>query len=274
MPRYLIDTNVRIDYGKLRHLLVVGRQLNGNFDLLQEVIGEGQKDLPRIEPSFPLQRLTDRQNFLSLLHYFGLLSIREVVHGMPRLAIPNQTVKQLMYGYLRDGYRDVEVFRVDLYRFEQLMMRMANEGEWRRAFEFLGEAIARQTGIRDYIASEKVLERRAGALGFLAAYLSVTDYFVFRSEAELGKGHADISLEPLLARFPHLRVGYLIELKYLKRSEPADRAAVAAAAHEATAQLERYLAEERLARQFPGVRFTGLAVVFHGWELAYSEAVA
>ncbi len=268
VPTYLIDTNVRIDYGKLRHLLVVGRQLNGNFDLLREIIGEGQKDLPRIQPSFPLQRLTDRENFLSLLHYFGLLSIREVVHGMPRLAIPNQTVKQLMYGYLRDGYRDVEVFRVDLYRFEQLMLRMANEGEWRPAFDFLGEAIAQQTGIRDYIAGEKVLQ------GFLAAYLSVTDYYVFRSEAELGKGHADISLEPLLARFPHLRVGYLIELKYLKRSEPAGEARVAAAVSEATAQLRRYLADERLARQFPGVRFVGLAVVFHGWELAYCDAVA
>ena len=159
------------------------------------------------------------------------------------------------------------MFRVDLYRFEQLMMRMANEGEWRPALEFLGEAIARQTGIRDYIAGEKVVQ------GFLAAYLSVTDYYVFRSEAELGKGHADISLEPLLARFPHLRVGYLIELKYLARSEP-DQARVAAAVSDATAQLQRYLADERLARQFPAVRFTGLAVVFHGWEMAYCEAVA
>ena len=274
VPTYLIDTNVRIDYGKLRHLLVVGRQLNGNFDLLREVIGEGRKDVLRIQPSFPLHELAERQNFLSLLHYFGLLSIREVVAGMPRLGIPNQTVKQLMYGYLRDGYRDVGVFTVDRYRFEQLMMRMANEGEWRPAFEFLGEAIARQTGIRDYIAGEKVVQ------GFLAAYLSVTDFYVFRSEAELGKGHADISLEPLLARFPHLRHGYLIELKYLKRSErsqrgePAEAAGVAAAISEAAAQLERYLADERLARQFPGVRFTGLAVVFHGWELAHCEAVA
>ena len=182
VPDYLIDTNVRIDYDKLRHLLVVGRQLNGNFDLLREVIGEGQKDVLRIQPSFPVQRLSDRPNFLSLLHYFGLLSIREVVDGAPRLAIPNQTVKQLMYGYLRDGYRDVEVFSVDLYPFEQLMMRMANKGEWRPALEFLGEAIARQTGIRDYIAGEKVVQ------SFLAAYLSVTDYYVFRSEAELGKG--------------------------------------------------------------------------------------
>ena len=271
VPKYLIDTNVRIDYGKLRHLLVVGKQLNGNFDLLRNVIGEEQVDVPRIQPSFPQKQLADEENFLSLLHYFGLLSIRVVVDGMPRLGIPNQTVKQLMYGYLRDGYRDVEVFRIGLFRFERLVMRMANEGEWRPALEFLGSAIAQHTGVRDYIAGEKVLQ------GFLAAYLSVTDYYVFRSEAELGKGHADISLEPLLARFPHLRYGYLIELKYLKRSERSQRgesAGVAAAVSEATAQLERYLTDERLARQFPGVRFTGLAVVFHGWELAHCEAVA
>ena len=51
----------------------------------------------------------------------------------------------------------------------------------------------------------------------LAAYLSVTDYYVFRSEAELGKGYADICLEPLVAHYPHLRHGYLIELKHLNR---------------------------------------------------------
>ena len=218
VPTYLIDTNVRIDYGKLRHLLVVGRQLNGNFDLLRTIIGEQQVDV-HVQPGFPLHELAEPENFLSLLHYFGLLSIREVVHGVPRLAIPNQTVKRLMYGYLRDGYKDVGVFRINLFRFEQLLMGMANESEWRPVLEFLSEAIARQTGIRDYIAGEKVIQ------GFLAAYLSVTDYFVFRSEAELGKGHADISLEPLLARYPHLRTGYLIELKYLARGEPADEGA-------------------------------------------------
>ena len=52
---------------------------------------------------------------MSLLHYFGLLSIRDVREGALRLAIPNQTVRRLMYGYLRDGYRDIGVFSVDLY---------------------------------------------------------------------------------------------------------------------------------------------------------------
>ena len=267
VPEYLIDTNVRIDYGKLRHLLVVGRQLNGNFDLLRDVIGEEQADT-RIVPGFPQAELSEPENFLSLLHYFGLLSIRGVQGVMPTLAIPNQTVKRLMYGYLRDGYRDVGVFSVNRYRFEQLMMAMANRGEWRPVLEFLSDAIARQTGIRDYIGGEKVIQ------GFLAAYLSVAEYYVFRSEAELGKGHADIALEPLVARYPHLRRGYLIELKYLKRSEPADRTAVTAAAADARAQLARYLTDERLARQFPGVRFTGLVVVFHGWELVFCDAVS
>ena len=266
VPKYLIDTNVRIDYGKLRHLLVAGRQLNGNFDLLRDVIGDEQVDAD-IQPSFPLKDLTKRENFLSLLHYFGLLSIRDAQGVMPTLAIPNQTVKRLMYGYLRDAYDDVGVFSVDRYRFEQLMMGMANRGEWRPVLEFLAEAIARQTGIRDYIGGEKVIQ------GFLAAYLSVAGYYVFRSEAELGKGHADIALEPLVARYPHLRRGYLIELKYLKRSEPADQAAVTAAAADARAQLARYLGDERLARQFPGVIFTGLIVVFHGWELVFYDAV-
>ena len=266
VPDDLIDAKVRIDYGKLRHLLVVGRRLNGNFDLLRDVIGEEQVDT-RIRPGFPLERLAEPENFLSLLHFFGLLSIRGSPDGLPRLAIPNQTVKRLMYGFLRDGYRDVKVFSVNLFRFEQLLMRMANEGEWQPVFEFLSDAIARQTGIRDYIAGEKVIQ------GFLAAYLSVTDYYVFRSEAELGKGHADVALKPLVAAFPHLRYGYLIELKYRRRSEAMDQAAVAAAAEQARAQLARYLADERLARQYPGVRFIGLALVFHGWEMVFCDAV-
>ena len=84
---------------------------------------------------------------------------------------------------------------------------------------------------------------------------------------------ADICREPLVARYPHLQRGYLIEFKYLKRDESADEAGVAAAVGEATAQLERYLADERLARQFPGVRFIGLIVVFHGWKTVFCDAV-
>ena len=55
--------------------------------------------------------------------------------------------------------------------------------------------------------------------------------------------------------------------------EGDDEARAAAAVREALDQLRRYWADERLARQYPSVRFTGLALGFRGWELARHGAV-
>ena len=51
-----------------------------------------------------------------------------------------------------------------------------------------------------------------------------------------------------------------------------DAGRVEAAAAEAGAQLRRYLGDARLARQYPGVTFVGLAIVFHGWEMLRCDA--
>ena len=290
MPDDLIDVNVRIDYGKLRHLLTVSRQmgpaalpeqgdatpteaattpqrrLNGNFDLLRHIVGEGQAEAD-IQTSFPLERLDQRDNFLSLLHYFGLLTIREAQAGLVRLAIPNQTVRRLLYGHLRDAYDDVGVLSIDLHALATLLHRMALHGEWQPVFDFLKDAIATQTSIRDYLDGEKVIQ------GFLAAYLGTSRHFLVRTEVELNKGYADIVLEPLVAQYPELRHGYLIELKYLKRVEGASEARVQAVAQEADEQLRRYLADGRLRQQYPSVQFSGLAAVFYGWEMVRCNAM-
>ena len=273
MPRRLIDPNIRIDYTKLRHLLLVNqrvsagaRRLNGNFDLLRHVIGEGETEAD-LNLSFPLDRLDDPENFLSLLYYFGLLGIRGVSGGTTRLGIPNQTVRRLMYGYLRDAYRDVGVFSVSHHHFSRLVRRMAYQGEWRPAVEYIATAMAEQTGIRDYLDGEKVVQ------AFLAAHFSVVGQFVIHTERELNKGYADLHLEPFVAQYPDIGYGYVVEVKYLKRSERVDQSVVGEKLSEAREQLAGYLADEGLRRRAPSVRHVGLAVVFHGWELAACEAV-
>ena len=275
-PDNLIDDNVRIDYGKLRHLLIVEReinerqvdqrqvnapQLNGNFDLLRGVIAEGRAD-SEIVSSFPLAQLAERENFLSLLHYFGLLSIRGVTAETTQLAIPNQTVRRLLYGFLRDAYRDVDIFSLDLVEFDRLTRRMALDGDWQPVIERLRAAIEEQTGVRDYLHGEKMVQ------GFVAAYLSISNYFVLQTEMELAKGYADLVLEPRPARSPGKRHGYVIELKYLPRDAAQERVAATAAAAEA--QVRRYLADGRLAQRHPEAEFTGLALVFCGWELVHA----
>ena len=273
MPRRLIDANVRIDYTKLRHLLLVNqrasaeaRQLNGNFDLLRHVIGEGEAEVD-LSLSFPLEELDDPENFLSLLYYFGLLSIRGTAGGAVRLGVPNQTVWRLMYGYLRRAYRDVGVFSVSHHHFSQLARRMAYRGEWRPAVEHVAGAMAEQTGVRDYIDGEKVVQ------AFLAAHFSVVDHFLIRTERELNKGYADLYLEPFVAQYPDIGYGYVLEVKYLKRSERVDESVIAETLRGARSQVAGYLADEGLRRRTPSVRHIGLAVVFHGWELAACEAV-
>ena len=100
----------------------------------------------------------------------------------------------------------------------------------------------------------------------------MADHFLIHSEHELNKGYADLYLEPFLARFPDIPYGYVIEIKYLKRTEPAGESLVAERLREAEEQSRRYLADAGL-RRHTAARHVGLAVVFHGWELAASWAV-
>ncbi|MFN8489888.1 MAG: AAA family ATPase [Caldilineaceae bacterium] len=115
LPLELIDQNVRIDYGKLRHLIVIDQRLNGNFSQLKEIIERGET-ISSINLSFPLTRLLERTNFVSLLHYFGLVNIAGVREGEPLLRIPNRTIQDLMYGYICDSYQAKA--RLGVYREE------------------------------------------------------------------------------------------------------------------------------------------------------------
>ncbi len=72
-----------------------------------------------------------------------------------------------MHGYLRDGLRDVGAFSVNTHRLSALGQGMVLQGQWQPFFDFLREAIAEQTGIRDYICGEKVIQ------GFLAGSVSL-----------------------------------------------------------------------------------------------------
>lgn len=144
-----------------------------------------------------------------------------------------------MYGYLRDAYREVEVFRPSAWTIADRLNAMAYRGEWAPFFDDLGEQVGAQAGVRDYLQGEKMIQ------GFLLAWLNLAPYFAVLSEQELGGGFVDLYLAPFYARYRDMRHAYLIELRYLKRSEdtPERRRQVIA---EAEAQLRRYRADQRV----------------------------
>lgn len=262
-PLELIDSNIRIDYEKLKHLMWINQQLNGNFDRLKTIIEDGSIG-SQLVSSFPLKEITRPQNFISLLHYFGLLTIERSQLSQIQFKIPNRTIAELMYGYLRSTYSEADIFRIDVDRFANLINQMALKADWKPAFTFLAEAIERQTSVRDYLEGEKVIQ------GFLLAYLNVTNVFLCRTEQEYAKGFADLVLQPFRGRYPQLQTGYLIELKYIKRQKSLKATVVQNAIEEAQSQLQQYLQEASLQHD-SSVQYVGLILVFHGWEMVACE---
>jgi hypothetical protein len=156
---------------------------------------------------------------------------------------------------MRRGYQDVNIFKVNLWHLAELVQDMAYQGDWRPVFEFLAQEVDKQTSIRDYLLGEKVIQT------FLLAYLNITDYYLIRTEHEMGKGFADLYLEPFSMKHERVKYSYLIELKYLTRSEFTTEL-LKEKVIEAEHQLRQYARDARLKGQLKC-----LTLVYAGWEL-------
>ena len=264
-PDELIDHNVRIDYGKLRHLVQIDRRLNGNFSHLRSIIERGEQ-VGRVQTSFPAEALHQPENFVSLLYYLGLLTFAGEREGTALLRIPNQTVRQLMYGYLREAYSEAGVFTPATWEIGDRLRAMAWRGDWEPFFEYLAERIAEQASVCDYLQGEKMIQ------GFLLAWLNLTPYFRVWSEQEQAGGFVDLYLAPFYFRYPDMRHAYLIELKYVKRSEdtPERRSELMEAAR---SQLRRYAGDARVREHLGPAHLHALVLLYSGWELVQREAL-
>jgi len=173
-----------------------------------------------------------------------------------------------MYGYMRSSLTAAKMIRVDIRHLTNLLSKMSHRGEWRPFFDSLNQAVAEQASIRDHLNAEKVFH------GFLLAYLNVTHHFHTWSEREMGGGFVDFYLEPFIARFPNIRYGYLIELKYMSQSEydkKDGKKEFKKLITDAQNQLRQYANDPRIAEMTQQVTLKKLVLVYRGWELAHAE---
>ncbi|KPA10579.1 AAA-ATPase, partial [Candidatus Magnetomorum sp. HK-1] len=180
------------------------------------------------------------------------------------LTIPNLTIMNLMYGYIRSGFEDVDIFKIDMWELSDMITNMAYDGNWKPFFKYLSEQIEKQTAIRDYLNGEKVVQ------GFLLAYLNVVDYYITQSETELNKGYSDIFMEPFVSKYLDLQYSYLIELKYISRSEYSEKEQQKKI-QDAKEQLDQYVKSDRVKNSIASTKLIKIILVYKGWELVYCE---
>ena len=264
MPDAMVDNNVKTDYKKLKYLIILDKHLNGNFSRIKEIAEKGEIAAD-IQTSFPAEDLVQPDNFISLLFYFGILTIDRVERGSAVLRVPNLTIRQILFSYIEQGYKDAEVFEIKTYHLRQLMSSMAYDGEWRPVFEYFAEEVRNQTSIRDYIEGEKAIQT------LHLVYMNLTNYFVIFPEQEMGKGFGDLWMSPNFLHHPEMQYCYVVEFKYL-RHEATD-VDVAAKLEEARAQLLQYATDAKYAAAKGHATLKRIAVVYRAWEMAALEEI-
>ncbi|MCP5049475.1 MAG: AAA family ATPase, partial [bacterium] len=270
LPENLIDRNVRIDYGKLRHLIIIDRDqnkspaTNGNFSRLKEIIQEGNT-ISRIADGFPLKEIAHTDNFNSLLFYFGLLTIEGRERSRYRLKIPNETARRLYYDYIENAYKETGVFSLDMEKYRGLIEDMAYSGSWHPLLEFITNRMKESLGLRDLISGEKAVQT------FLNVYLGLSDLFIVHSEKEMNKGYADLLLEPNSTKYPELNHSFLLELKYVKSGMTSEDPRLSQLIADAEEQLKDYALDEKFNKTIGKTRLIKLVLIFSGHKAVYLD---
>ena len=105
-PEQMIDRNICTDYNKLRMLIRKDATMKAEGSVIQHLLDRGSITSTIVD-SFPAEAITSRENFVSLLYYFGMLTIGCVKRGKAVLIIPNFTVREQLYKYMEEVFRDI-----------------------------------------------------------------------------------------------------------------------------------------------------------------------
>jgi len=263
LPKEMIDINVRSDYSKLRNIIYTNKKLNGNFETLQTLIAGDTVSVPNLVQDFSALNIEKSNNFKSLMFYLGLVTIQSRELSL-KLKIPNETVKRIDIDFLRDTLQLEKVFKLNTDKLEEYLEEFALNGNL-QIFIYLAKMIKENTGIRDYIYKEQSLK------SMYMAYLSLSPYYVIKSELELNKGFADILIKPFN---PYVKYVGLLEFKYIKLTDKADKQTVQKLKQEAVAQLNQY-ENDSLVTEYTnqGLNLKKVVLIFHGWEMLVCEEV-
>ena len=263
IPDNMIEENIRTDYNKLRMLIRKDKEFAHDASVIQTLVSQGYVT-GELKQGFPAKYIGNPDNFISLLYYFGMLTIDGTLYGETKFSIPNQVVREQLFGYLLDTYNEIDL-SYSSYDKNKLDSRLAYLGEWREYFQYIADCLYTYASQRDKMKGEAFVH------GFTLAMTAQNKFYRPESETDTQNGYADIFLLPMTEIYKDMKHSYIIELKYAKGKDSDE--VVARLRGEAISQANRYADTEVVKRN---IRFTTLhkiVVVYRGMEMAVCEEI-
>ena len=263
MPRNMVEENIRVDYNKLRMLIRKDKEFAHDASTIQTLVQQGYVT-GELKTGFPAETVAEPDNFISLLFYFGMLTISGTKRGKTLLTIPNQVVREQLYSYLLDTYNEADL-RFDNWEKGKLASAMAYRGDWKAYFDYIAECLHRYSSQRDKQKGEAYVH------GFTLAMTAQNRFYRPISEQENQEGYADIFMFPLLDIYKDMLHSYIIELKYAKGKDSDEK--VEQLRQEAITQANRYAASETVQKAIGTTTLHKIIVVYQGMKMVVCEEV-
>ena len=262
-PKEMVDPNTKTDYKKLRNLIEIGNMTEERRQTIYDIVHTGYT-IATINSYFPAESITDADNFISLLFYYGMLTIRGTLGAALRLGIPNNNVRIQYYNYLMQAFQ--EIHPTGLNSLTMPFYQAAMRGDWHPMMDYILKAYHDTTAVRQLIEGERNLQ------GFMNAFLSLCPYYLVAPEMEFSHGYCDFFLLPNHAAYPTVAHSYILELKYLKAD--ATEAEAQRQWAEAVEQIKTYAADPKLQSMLQATRLHCIVVQIKGYDVVKCEETA
>jgi hypothetical protein len=263
IPKKMVETNIRIDYDKMRMLIRHDKEFAHDASIIQQLVTQGFV-IGTLNENFPAERINDPDNFLSLLFYFGMVTIDGTYDGETKFIIPNEVVRDQMYTYLLDTYKENDLV-YDRYSKGKLESKLAYHGEYKPYFEYIADCLKKYSSQRDKQKGEAFVH------GFTLAMTSQNKFYRPISELDNDGGYADIFLSPLCDIYKDMVDSYIIELKYCKCQTTDEQ--VKKLFEEASAQISRYAESDMVREAVKTTKLHKLVVIYRGAEMVACEEI-
>ena len=261
-PDSMEDPNAKTDYTKLRQLIRLDTIDSYRRGIVHRIAQDGYI-YSKVKDYFPAIELIKKENFISLLYYYGMITMTGTYQGEQRLGIPNNNVRRQYYDFLLDEYQ--RTADLDTWELKEAFKGAAYEGEWRPLLQYIADSYREDSAVRSAIEGERHLQ------GYFLAYLNMYQGYLTAPEVELNHGYCDFFLMPDKLRQPDIAHSYIIELKYLKAD--ATDAEAETQWQEAEAQIRQYGVGGRVALMSRDTQLHLIIVQFRGPKLLRLDEV-
>ena len=263
IPDRMIDDNIRTDYNKLRMLIRHDKEFAHDASIIQTLVKDGYIT-GDLKSGFPAEQIGNPDNFISLLFYFGMLTIAGTNQGDTKFVIPNEVVREQLYKYLLDTYTENDLV-FDGYQKSQLEKQLAYNGKWKPYFQYIADTLHKFASQRDKQKGEYFVH------GFTLAMTCQNRFYRPISERDTQEGYADIFLCPLLDIFHDIGHSYIVELKYAKTKDTD--AHIKLLHQNAIKQVKRYAESEVVTSSVKTTTLHKIVVIFRGTEMVVCEEI-